>query len=400
MSAGDNKADRKMLLILSGIIVLLVAGVCVIAPAAANEDTQPTTYNANADGAKAAFLTLRGLGRDTQRWDRPTNEIDSVDAAHTTLVLAQPMLAVARRKDVAAELKAFLERGGRVLLTDSDGSLLPEGESGPPSLFQKGLCETTPEGPGALARAGQVEISEHGRWTAEGPQFRVEQRCGKDAVVVRYPVGKGEAVWWSSSTPLSNAGLKRDANLKLLLAGVGEGRTVLFDEYLHKPHGESDPTKGLPLGWLALQAALLFGLVVLSFSRRKGPLRLPVTLPRSSPVEFAESMGDLYAKAGATGAATAAAERRLLRILHREAGVAKATIDLGPQAVGDALNARLGGDWTRLVEHLGEAAAVNDVAIAPRSALALVRALAEDEAEVRAALKPALLVKEVTAVQV
>jgi len=85
-------------------------------------------------------------------------------------------------------------------------------------------------------------------------------------------------------------------------------------------------------------------------------------------------------------------------MLHREAGVAKATIDLGPQAVGDALHARLGGEWTRLVEHLNEAAAVANTTIAPGSALALVRAMAEDEAEVRAALKPASPVKEMATV--
>ena len=112
MSAGDNKSDRKMLLILSGIILLLVVGVCVIAPSADDENKQPTTYNTGAAGAKAAFLTLQGLGLNVQRWDRPTNEIDSADAAHTTLVLTQPMLNPAQRKDVAAELKQFLERGG------------------------------------------------------------------------------------------------------------------------------------------------------------------------------------------------------------------------------------------------------------------------------------------------
>jgi len=377
-----------LLLIMGSVTLLLVVCVCVIAPAAAKEDTRPTTYNTDGAGAKAAFLTLQGLGRNVQRWERPTNEIDSVDASRTTLVLAEPIVDAEQTKDVAKELKAFLEGGGRVLLAGGDGALLPEGETGPPSLFQKGLCETTPEGPGSLASAGRVEISERARWVAEGPRIRVEQRCGKDAVVVRYPVGKGEAVWWSSSTPLSNAGLKTDADLKLLLASVGDGRTVLFNEYLHTEHGEFNPTKGLPLVWLAVQAVLLFVLLVLSFSRRKGPLRLPVVLPRSSPLEFAESMGDLYAKAGATGAATAAAERRLLRMLQREAGVARATVEQGPQALGEALQARLGGDWSRLVKHLSEAAAVAETQLAPRSALALVRALAEDEAEVRAALKP------------
>jgi hypothetical protein len=387
LSAGDTRNDRKLLLILGGAMVILVIGVCLIAPAGAKEDPRPTTYNAGGAGAKAAFLTLQGMGRDVQRWDRPTNEIDGVDAIRTTLVLAEPIANTHQTKVIAGELKTFLERGGRVLLAGGDGALLPEGETGAPSLFQKGLCETAPGGPGLLAAVGKVELSERAQWTAEGPQFRVEQRCGKDAVVVRYPMGKGEAIWWSSATPLSNAGLKTDANLKLLLASLygdgGDGRTVLFDEYLHAEHGEYDPTKGLPLRWLWVQVLVVFVLLVLSFSRRKGPLRLPVVLPRSSPLEFAESMGDLYAKAGATGAATKAAERRLVRMLQREAGVARATIDQGPQAVGEALEARLGGDWSRLVKHLSEAAAVGETELAPRSALALARALAEDEAEVK-----------------
>jgi len=364
-----------MLLWLSGAMVLVIVLVCVFAPASAANNPQPTTYNTDTGGAKAAFLTLQALGRDVQRWDKPMNELDSVDAAHTTLVLAQPMVPATQSVEVARQLNIFMNRGGRVLLTEGPGTLLPEGESNGPSMFQSGLCETTPEGPGALARVGSVEMNEVQRWTAAGTRFRVDQRCGKDAVVVNYPVGKGDAVWWGSSMPLSNAGLKKDANLKLLLASVGDGRTVLFDEYLHTWHGQTDPTKGLPLFWLKIQGVVLFALLVLSFSRRKGPLRMPVVLPRSS-------------KAGATAAATTAAQRRLVRLLQREAGVAKATIDLGPQAVGEALQTRLGGDWSRLVEHLRRADEAANVDVAPRSALALVKALAEDEAEVRAALKP------------
>ena len=388
MSLGDNKSDRKMLLWLSGAMVLVIVLVCVFAPASAANNPQPTTYNTDAGGAKAAFLTLQALGRDVQRWDKPMNELDSVDADHTTLVLAMPMVPGTQMVEIARQLNLFMNRGGRVLLTEGPGSLLTDGESGGPSMFQKGLCETTLEGPGTLASVGSVEMNEVQRWTAAGTRFRVDQRCGKDAVVVNYPVGKGEAVWWGSSMPLSNAGLKKDANLKLLLASVGDGRTVLFDEYLHTWHGETDPTKGLPLFWLKIQGVVLFVLLVLSFSRRKGPLRMPVVLPRSSPLEFAESMGDLYAKAGATAAATTATQRRLVRMLQREAGVAKATIDLGPQAVGEALQTRLGGDWSRLAEHLRRAEEAANVEVAPRSALALVKALAEDEAEVRAALKP------------
>jgi hypothetical protein len=227
------------------------------------------------------------------------------------------------------------------------------------------------------------------QWSKDGPQYVVEQRCGKDAVVVRFSVGKGEAVWWSSSTPMENAGLKNDAGLKLLLASVGAGRDVVFGESLHGAVKSIwDEAKGLPLKWLALQAALLFALLVVSFSRRRGPVRSPVRLPRSSPVEFATSMGDLYEKAAASSAATEAAKRRLLRVLTREAGLAQGTIEEGPEAVAEALRLRLGGDWSLVSAHLQEAKRAQHEVIAMRSALALVRALSEDAKRVRASLRP------------
>jgi hypothetical protein len=284
------------------------------------------------------------------------------------------------------------------LATGPSGALLlPSGEVKAPGMLSGGLCHTTPEGPGPLARAGNVEMVEGMPWGSEGPQYRVEQRCGSDAVVVRYAVGKGEAIWWGSATPLENAELKNDADLRLLLASMGDsqgfgrnaGRDVVFDESLHGATKTLwDAAKGLPLRWLALQTILLFALLILSFSRRRGPLRSPVVLPRSSPVEFAMSMGDLYEKAAASSAATEAAKRRLLRVLTREAGVAQATIDEGQEAIAEALQERLGGDWSRVCEHLREAKIAQHEAIAMRSALALVRALGEDAKSVRARLEP------------
>ena len=164
---------------------------------------------------------------------------------------------------------------------------------------------------------------------------------------------------------------------------------MVFDESLHGVVKTLwDAAKGLPLHWLALQAALLFVLLVVSFSRRRGPLRSPVQLPRSSPVEFATSMGDLYEKAAASSAATEAAKRRLLRVLTREAGVAQGTIEEGPEAIAEALRERLGGDWSRVSAHLHEAKRAQHEAIAMRSALALVRALSEDAESVRRSLEP------------
>jgi hypothetical protein len=385
--------DRGRLLILCGVMTAMIVVVCAVAPSSEENDPRPTVTNVGPHGAKAAFLTLGALGVKTSRWDRSLVELnrDLSDAqvGRTTMILAEPEVDATEEKGLAAEVKRFLERGGRVVATGQAGArLLPEAEVAPAGMMESGACHTTPEGLGLLARAGRVEMIDRVQWANDAPKYEVEQRCGKDAVVVRYAVGKGEAVWWSSSTPMENGELKNDAGLKLLLASVGAGRDVVFEESLYGAVKTLwDEAKGLPLSWLALQAALLFGLLVVSFSRRRGPVRSPMRLPRSSPVEFAASMGDLYEKAAASSAATEAAKRRLLRVLTREAGVAQGTIEEGPEAIAEALQARLGGDWSVVSEHLQEAKRVQHEAIAMRSALALVRALSEDAKRVRASLQ-------------
>ena len=386
--------DRGRLLILCGVMVVMIVVVCVVAPSSQENDPQPTITNVGPHGAKAAFLMLEALGVKTSEWNHPLAELngDLSDAQveRTTLILTEPQFDATQETDLAAAVNRFLERGGRVLTTGASGArLLPDGEVSAAGMLASGACKTTPEGPGTLARAGRVEMVNAAQWAKDGPQYVVEQRCGKDAVVVRFSVGKGEAVWWSSSTPMENAGLKNDAGLKLLLASVGAGRDVVFGESLHGAVKSIwDEAKGLPLKWLALQAALLFALLVVSFSRRRGPVRSPVRLPRSSPVEFATSMGDLYEKAAASSAATEAAKRRLLRVLTREAGLAQGTIEEGPEAVAEALRLRLGGDWSLVSAHLQEAKRAQHEVIAMRSALALVRALSEDAKRVRASLRP------------
>ena len=393
MSRGASLSDRKLLLMLCGALLVLIVGVSIVAPQSEENDPRPTTTNSGPMGAKAAYLTLGTLGRKTSEWNRPIAELNDglseAQAVRTTLILAAPMYAATEQKELAAEVKQFLQRGGRVLATGPSGALLlPGGAVKAPGILKSGLCETTPEGPGPLARVGSVEMVEGAQWASEGPAYRVEQRCGTDAVVVRYAVGKGEAIWWASAGPLENAELKNDGDLRLLLATVGDGREVVFDESLHGATKTLwDAAKGLPMGWLLLQAALLFGLLVVSFSRRRGPMRFPVLLARSSPVEFAVSMGDLYEKAAATSSATEAARRRLLRMVTREAGVALGTIEEGPEAIAEALRVRLGGDWSRVSEHLNDAKRAQHEAIAMGSALALVRALSEDAQKVRARLE-------------
>ncbi len=384
-----GQADRRLLLSLGGLVLLLIAVVGVLAPATADNDPRPSTYNSAPRGTKAAYLMLESLGRPVARWEQPLAELGQVDAAHTTLVLPAPLYSALEKDRLAGAVKSFLEQGGRLVTTGAEGALLIPGGGVQSGRRLGALCYTRPEGPGPLALAGEVEIEDAARWADEGAAVRVEQRCGPDAVAVRVPVGRGEAIWWSAPGPMTNAELRNDGDLKLLLASLATGRRVLFDESLLQPvRSKWSAAAGLPLRSLLLQAALVFGLLVFSFSRRHGPVRLPVTVPRSSPVEFAVSMGDLYERAGATGAATEAARRRLSRTLVRDGGLAQRTVEEGPEAIATALAGRFGGDWTALGEHLREAAAAADVHPKASGALALVRALGADAERVRRAARP------------
>jgi hypothetical protein len=379
-------SDRRIVLWMTAVMAVLIVAISVLAPAS-EDDTRPSTYNTSPEGAKAAFLMLQAIGRTSSRWERPISDLTNADAAHSTLVLAAPAYAPTDRDAIAAAIKQFMERGGHVLTTGPTGALLlPDGRVGPPTMLMSGSCETDP-GEGPLAAAGSVPMSDDGVWDGKN-NAEVAERCGRDAVVVRMTVGHGEAVWWSSAHPLTNGALTTDADLRLLLLSVGDGRAVLWDESLHGAvPGLWSAAHGLPVRWLAIQVVLVAILLVLSFSRRNGPIRTPVMVPRTSPLEFAYSMGDLYEKARATRAATEAARRRLLRVIVRDAGVPKAAVASGPGTVVIALNARLGGDWTMVGAHLEQAQHENGETPTNREALAIARALGEDAEKIRGAAR-------------
>ncbi|SEG47343.1 protein of unknown function [Bryocella elongata] len=397
MSYRVSRRDKWMLGSIAGVTLVLVIVIALLAPASSDNDPRPTTMNAGDGGAKAAYLMLQALGVPTERWERPMAELSDADAPHTTLILADPSFTDQQGKELASELHRFLEHGGRVITTGWGGAQLLDGKVEFVGQLAKGLCLTTPEGPGELAAAGHAQFQAYLRWAKPGPQYRVEQRCGLDPVVVRFSVigksGVGEAIWWTEATPLTNGGLKDDANLRLFLASLGpdlgHGRRVYFDESLRTVRESLwDYARGLPLTWLVLQAMAVGALLLFSFSRRRGPLRLPVTLPRSSPVEFAESMGDLYEKAGARIAAIGAARRRLDRVLTREAGLPQAVLAEGPTAIAASLSNRLGGEWTLLRDLLEQAAEADEKKLTPRSTLHLVRGIHEQEMRLHAILHP------------
>jgi predicted metal-dependent phosphoesterase TrpH len=338
---------RLMLWVCAGVLAVIVVG-AFFAPAREDTDPVPSTWNSGSQGAKAAYLLLGQLGYSAARWDKPAAALSEMNAAHTTLILAQTDLADANKEK--AGIADFLNRGGRVVATGAMSALmLPESHIGAPDHIYTALCYTTPQSLSLLARAGQVAMPVPVRWKAgdANSYVDVDQACGEDAVVVHYPVGAGEVVWWSSAAPLSNRGLRNDADLRLLMASVGapgtdkERRTVLFDEYIHgEREGIWATISGTPVKALCWQLAAVALLLVLSFGRRNGPLRALTRQPRTSPLEFAESMGALYEKAGVAHVAAGAAERRLMDFLHREGGIPQETLRSTPDAIAAAVAAR------------------------------------------------------------
>jgi hypothetical protein len=386
--------DRRIVLGILGATVSLIIVFSMFAPANDDSNPSPTTYNSGSAGTKAAYLVLGELGYGAERWEAAPDDLKNVDAAKTTLILAEPNFPTENAKQVQAKIADFLSRGGRVLATGKEGAhFLPDAKTDAPGRLYQKLCFTTPEGQGPLAQAGKVSLPDTVRWTALEPKFRVSQLCGNDAVVVSYNYGSGEAIWWSSQLPMTNRGLKEDASLKLVLASVGgPDRRVLFDEYFHGERASLwDTAKGLPLRQIAWQCAVVAVLLVLSFGRRNGPLRLPVRLPRSSPLEFAESMGRLYRKAGATQAAIDGARRRLLKFLEEQCGVPREVLRSTPEAIVEAVEQRMGGRWSTLGEHLTQAAATEHGDVTLASTLELVKALDRDQRDLAERIRSGLV---------
>jgi hypothetical protein len=378
--------EWKFLISFTGVIALLIVVTGILAPSREDRDETPSTWNSGHAGAKAAWLLLGRLGYRTVRWDRPEAELASVDAEHATLILAEPSLAYMMRGDqkqmqlskAMKPFEDFLDRGGRIVATGETSSLLlPNAKVASSDRLSTELCYTVPQGPSPLARAGELAMAAPVRWNRDDPSVRVAQECGTDAVVISYPVGEGTVIWWASPTPLSNQGLHHDGNLRLLLASAGGlDRTIYFDETIH---GAVDSpwtaAKGTPVTGLIVQCCCLAALLLFSFGRGSGPRRALVQPPRASPLEFVESMGALYSKAGAGNVAIGAARRRLHGFLGHDCGLPTETLRSSPAIIATAVAARFGYDTSGLARDLEAAGQAEYDAPRPSEALALVRSL-------------------------
>jgi hypothetical protein len=280
----------------------------------------PSSYASEWAGAKAAYLLLEEQGYRVERWEKSPEDLpENPDGA--VLVLAEPTQA-ASASELAA-IRRFVSAGGRVLaigataaalVPDLDAAAAEQWDPQPKTYEALLPSPVTRDAPEISMVAPDTLTSSEHPWLALYGQ-------NDEVVVISYRVGKGEIIWWASASPLTNGLMRENSNLALFLNSIGApaNQGVYWDEYFHGARASMiSYFETGPLPWAGLQIAIAFLAVLFTFSRRAGAMRMPATESRLSPLEFVETLGDLYQSAHASGAAVSVAYRRFRLALSRK----------------------------------------------------------------------------------
>lgn len=380
-----DKKDRILLMsvIVLALLLAIVAGI-LTREKTETENRTPSSFLHGRHGASAAYETLARSGYTIDHWEEPLAELAQKSGSNTVLILVEPYQYSI--EDMRA-VRQILNHGGRVLTTGIlGGLLLPDGASRGPEEFTFAACRLRPEGLDALASTGEVWMMPTASWKLGNPAQRVEFSCAGRPAVVEYDAGKGHVVWWAGASPLENASVARANNLDLLLNSVGPaaGQHVYWDESLH---GDVRTAWSFSSG--PAQTMLRYGLVglavlvLLSFSRRSGPLRPLPMRPRMTPVEYIEALGSLYHKAGATETALAIGWERFRRRMMKLCGVRPAK--LNAKELAAVIRRRFPQADARLEEDLTSVEEAAQMGFAePRVALSLAQKLHTHERRLQA----------------
>jgi hypothetical protein len=300
------------------------------------------------------------------------------DSGNLLLILAGPMQTPSDKERKA--LVNFVEEGGHVLFTGANiRAYFPDADvsSVSPDPAWKSF---SPSIPSHFARLAQhVTIQPQAYWgKLDESQIPLYGESDSSAVV-SWSMGDGQVLWWAAATPLTNAGITREDNLAFFLNSVSnwsaeEPYQIYWDEYFHGQRSSLwSYVSKTSLAWGLLQLGLLALAVVLTFSRRSGPVFSPVGNSRLSPLEFVDTLGGLYQRAGAASSAVAVSYQRLRSLLTRHLGLPP---NIPDDELGPTVEQRMGWKDSGLAGLLHSAAAATLVTkLSPREALDLVQKL-------------------------
>jgi hypothetical protein len=320
VSAGEQRG-----FVVFGVGLLLVMTLVAWLNANENEKGEgtPSSYNVQRRGAKAAYLLLQKSGYAVARWRQPTSQLPA-DASGMILVLAGPE-SYPQAGEMGGIVR-FLLHGGNVLITGvRPESFVPQSSAESGDL-RVGFSECTPVAPTSLTRGGAISQDGDLFWNFvhySATHFVIHFKDKNDKpVVVSYQMGQGRVIWWASALPLTNAGIRDRGNLDLLLNSIGDNRTVLWDEYYHGEHATSRVRSSDAVQtWALAQAGFLGLLVIVTFSRRSGPVVPLVRDSRLSPLEFVQTLGSVFHRARGAQVAVEIAFGRFQQIAARRLGI-------------------------------------------------------------------------------
>lgn len=324
MTVPLDAGDKKMLL-LSVCLLAVLTVVALLVPNGRQESSPgfPSSYSPAKDGAKAAYTLLGEMGYRVERWTQPPGELP-LPSRDTLVIIASPSVPVSPEEEW--QLRAYVERGGRLLITGMAGADMvgAKGVDPTPDDADKWLTFVA-EQPGLLTlQAPEITMQSHVRWVH--PLAGQHRYYGdrKGATVTRFQIGRGEVIWWAGDSPLTNFGITRASNLALFLNSIGPaGHTrVLWDEYFHGVRrGLWHYLARSPLPWALLQLFVLAAFVILTYARRSGAIRPISRESRLSPLEFVTTLGALYERRGEAAGALDIAYSHFRFLLTRRLGI-------------------------------------------------------------------------------
>lgn len=326
-------SDRKLLIAGGSLLLFMLVAIAILSPPAVPFDSKlPSTYSSQSGGAQAAYRLLQALQYPVRRWESPPTELIGADTGNILLILAEPLQPPSDKERQA--LADFVEAGGHVLFTGANiKDYFADAEvSGdhPDPKFET----LNPAFPNRITRdAGRVSMQRRASW---GPLTAAQLSLyglPDSSAVVSWARGDGEILWWAGSTPLTNSGITREDNLRFFLNSVANWSgdapyQIYWDEYFHGQRSSLwSYVRKTSLAWSVFQVGILALAVLFTFSRRSGPVYVPVEQSRLSPLEFVDTLGGLYERAGAASLAVSVSYSRLRTLLNRQLNLPSNTSD-------------------------------------------------------------------------
>jgi hypothetical protein len=346
----------------------------VVAPPDEGLGVRGSSLSSGAAGAKAGFLLLRRLGYVAQRTFDPLVSLEA-EPATDVLVLMAPQLRPSTL-DVAA-LARFVEAGGVVLVAE-EPAWLPALTRGP---VRKSMATTpAPVAATPLALGAPAIRMDHLGGAAAGepnPPYATIYADARGAAVIAARIGRGRVIYWASALPATNAAIDEPGHVELLVNAIGPplDRRVLWDEHYHGHRRSAwSYAAGTPLPAALAQLAVIGLAAIVTVSFRRRPLRAVPDPPRTAPLEFVETMGSLYERAGATNTAVAVALAHLRRRLIAVSGL---PADADDATLARTAAGRAGMSADALAALLARARDAERRTITADAALSVVRALQE-----------------------